>query len=124
VSRPSSLPVLLYDGDCGFCTKVAHLSQRGRLGVEIDALQNVDLARLAIDVERSRREVPLRYPDGHVVYGYRAIAGALATGNRLCRLAAVAMTWRRVAPLSERGYRWMAAHRHQLPGGTATCSLD
>lgn len=120
----SSNPVLYYDGDCGFCTKVAQLALRARLRIDIAPLQSVDHVSLGLDGDRSQREVPLRYADGRVVYGYRAIASALATGGAVCRFVAVAMTCKTMATLSEHSYHWVAAHRHQLPGGSSTCTLE
>ncbi len=51
--------LLLYDAECGFCTRAAHWVRR-QLPVDVDvlALQSVDLAALGVDPGRAEREIP------------------------------------------------------------------
>jgi predicted DCC family thiol-disulfide oxidoreductase YuxK len=60
--------------------------------------------------------------DGSVRAGHLAIASAVTHGAPAWRpvghlLEAPGISW-----LAGRAYRWITAHRHRLPGGTAACA--
>lgn len=114
---------MLNDGDCGFCMRTARLVPRLGIRVEQGTIQSADLDALGVDAERAVWEMPYVAPDGRVEYGHRAWAAILRTGPLPWRLVGRAMTTRPVEPLARRTYHWVATHRHQLPGGTAQCSL-
>jgi predicted DCC family thiol-disulfide oxidoreductase YuxK len=116
-------PQLLYDADCAFCTRVVRLVPLLRLSVTVSSIQSADLAALDVSPERAIRELPLVRADGSVVYGHKAVAGALATGILPLRLLARAMTLTPLDLIFKRLYGWVARHRHQLLGGTASCAL-
>jgi len=116
-------PILLYDADCGFCTKAAGRVSSLRLDVDVTSLQSVDLASRGVSPERALVEMPLVGADGSVVYGHEAIAAALRTGPVPLRLLGRIIVLPGVAVLSRLVYRWVARHRHQLPGGTPACAL-
>lgn len=113
--------LMLYDADCGFCTRTA--AQVHRLGVRVAraSIQESDLARLGVDAQRALQEMPFVHPDGRVEYGHRAWAAILETGPWPVRAIARAQRSRAVDPLAARVYRWISEHRNQLPGGTAQC---
>ncbi|MFT4008787.1 MAG: DCC1-like thiol-disulfide oxidoreductase family protein [Nocardioidaceae bacterium] len=115
--------LLLYDADCGFCTRAVSLAPRLRLTAEVAPIQATDLVALGIDPERAEREMPA-VADGAVHYGHEAIAAGLLTGPAPVRLAGRIVGARPLRWLFGSLYRWVAAHRHSLPGGTATCQLD
>jgi predicted DCC family thiol-disulfide oxidoreductase YuxK len=116
--------VMLYDADCGFCTRTA--SRVRRLGVDVDiaAIQETDLAAVGVDTERALREMPFVGADGSVSYGHQAWAGVLMTGSLPLRAVGQALGSRAVAPLAGRVYRWVSENRQRLPGGTPACELD
>jgi len=116
-------PRLLYDADCGFCTRVARLIPWLRLRVDVNSIQSVDLAAFGVSPERATVEMPLVRVDGSVVYGYEAVAAALATGVLPLRVIARLLTVPAFSRVFKRMYAWVAKHRHQLPGGTAACAL-
>ncbi len=115
--------LLLYDADCGFCTRVAGLAPRMGLAATVRAMQGVDLPGLGVDTERATRELPFVGADGAVVYGHRAVAAALLTGGRwwtsVGRLVGSRVADRPMAAV----YRWVARHRGSLPGSTAACAV-
>lgn len=115
--------ILLYDADCGFCTRAIGFAARLRLDVEVQSLQSADLAALGVDSARAQREIPLVEPSGQVRYGVPAIAAALRTGNRAVRVLGDVMADRPVGAVLNPVYRWVAAHRQSLPGGTPACVL-
>ena len=114
---------LLYDADCSFCTRAVRLLSVLRLSVTISSIQSVDLAALGVSPKRVTREMPLVLDDGSVVYGHGAVAGALASGAPPLRLIARMMMVPPFDRLFALVYRLVATHRHQLPGGTASCAL-
>jgi predicted DCC family thiol-disulfide oxidoreductase YuxK len=117
-------PVLVYDGDCAFCTSsVRFIERRIPTTAEIVAWQFADLTALGTTAERAERELLWVHAPGQVVGGADAVAALLVDSGG----------WRRVfgraaqAPLlhwiARAVYRLVAANRHRLPGGTPACAL-
>lgn len=112
---------LLYDADCGFCTRSAGwLAGWGVPGIA--PMQATDLAALGVDPARAEREIPALLADGRVVYGARAIGEALRSGPWWLRVAGWLVRWPLAWPAAL-VYRAVARYRHQLPGGTGACEL-
>ncbi|OIV36172.1 hypothetical protein BIV57_17570 [Mangrovactinospora gilvigrisea] len=118
------MPVLLFDGDCGFCTRAAEAGERFvRPRVRIAAWQ-LD-GTYGVAEERLLREVVLVTPRGEVYGGAVAVAKTLACGGGWAwRVAGAVMQLPGVRLLADAVYRWIAAHRYRLPGGTPACRLD
>ena len=114
---------VLYDADCGFCTRVARLAAPLRLEVDVKPLQSVDLDALGVSPERATAELPFVSDDGSVEYGHAAIAAALRTGGLPYRVLGSMVVSRPLNALAVRAYAWVSRHRHQLPGGTPACEL-
>ena len=115
---------LLYDADCGFCTRVAKRLAVLRLPVEISPLQAADLGVLGVSPERATREIPYVGADGRVFYGHAAFAAALRTGRAPYRALGVFLVLGPFDGIFQRIYAWVARHRHELPGGAPTCQLE
>lgn len=117
-------PVLVFDGDCGFCTTSVKLAER-RLRPRCEAVpwQFADLDALCVTEERAGHEVLWVTPDGTVYGGAQAVAKLLlSTGRAWPLLGALLM----VAParwVAHGAYRLVARNRHRLPGGTAACAV-
>lgn len=116
--------LLLFDGDCGFCTRAARRLARWGLRAEIAPLQAHGLSALGVDPDRALREIPFVAGEGAVSYGARAIADALGTGNALCRFVSRALKLWPISAGAAGCYRLIARHRHRLPGGTDACAAD
>ena len=117
------MALLLYDADCGFCTRSAAWL-KGRLPhLRIEPLQRADLDALGVDEVRAAREIPF-VAGSSVSYGAEAIGRALATGGGLWRLVGLVLSRPPVLWLARPVYALVAANRHRLPGGTANCRLD
>jgi len=116
--------MLLYDADCGFCIRSAGWLRPLRLRAEIRPHQSVDLAAVDVSAARAAEEIPFVADNGAVSYGHTAIAGALKTGVWPLRFIGAALTTGPINPIAAAGYRWIARHRYQLPGGTAACKID
>ena len=115
--------VLLYDPDCGFCTRAA--GWVGKLGCECAVVPGLPatLRASGVDPDRARREIPFIDEHGRVTWGSDAVASALATGPLPTRLAARVLMARGVREVAQVVYRFVARHRHRLPGGTAVCAM-
>ncbi|MET9607263.1 DUF393 domain-containing protein [Streptomyces sp. NPDC006512] len=119
-------PILLYDGDCGFCTRAVDTAVRL---LDPDATvtpwQFADIEALGVTAERADREVLWIEPGKGVVYGGSdAVAHLLQRDRRRpVRFAGRAMARPPVSWAARLVYRAVAVNRHRLPGGTAACSL-
>jgi lipase maturation factor 1 len=106
-------PVVLYDGECAFCTAWARHWQ-ARLGPRIDFLPAARAAEIPfvppdLDLESALHFVS---PDGTIHRGAQAVLAVwAASGQRRFRLALArhlpGFTW-----AAEAVYRFVAAHRH------------
>jgi predicted DCC family thiol-disulfide oxidoreductase YuxK len=114
-------PVLVFDGDCAFCTTCARLL--GRIGpqAEIVAWQLTDLAALGLTDEQAAAAVQWVEPGGTVRSGHEAIAAALTTAGGIWRPIGRLIGLPGISWLAARIYRLVAANRHRLPGGTPAC---
>ena len=115
------LPVLIDDGDCGFCTRSARLVERLPVRVVMKPWQETDLAALRTTEARARREVLWGDTTGRVSGGSRALAELF----KHCRSPWPVLGWAISAPvarnLADWAYRWVAANRYRLPGSTPAC---
>jgi len=118
-----SRPVLVFDGDCGFCTWSAGLVDEWAQGrVEIVPWQRAELALLGLTTKECAQAVQFVERGAHWG-GAEAIAHALVhcrvpgptVGRFLMRPS--------MAPLAERAYKLVAANRHLLPGATPACAV-
>jgi predicted DCC family thiol-disulfide oxidoreductase YuxK len=116
--------VLVYDGDCAFCSSSARLL--GRLGpaAEIVAWQLTDLDELGLTEAKAAAAVQWVETDGAVRCGHEAIAAALRSADGIWALAGRALLLPGASPIAARGYRLIAGNRHRLPGGTPACAVD
>jgi predicted DCC family thiol-disulfide oxidoreductase YuxK len=122
--RAERRPVLVFDGDCSFCTSCARLLKRIGPETEIVAWQFTDLDELGITAAQAAEAVRWIAADGTVRSGHEAIAAALGTAGRPWRIAGRAILLPVVSPLAAAGYRLVARNRHRLPGGTPACGVN
>lgn len=116
-------PVLLYDGDCGFCTaSVRFIERRIPTKAEIVAYQFADLAALGTTAERAGREVLWVDRDG-VSGGAQAVAGLLVDAGGAWRVFGLLLRLPLVRGLAAGVYHLIGANRYRLPGGTPACAL-
>lgn len=127
--------VLLYDGDCAFCSTCAHWLQRwAPARAEVVAWQLADLEALHVTVAEADAAVQWvadgaadrddgRDDGGARAAGPEAIAAYLRTVGPHWRVAGRVLAFAPVRRVAWPVYRWIAAHRHRLPGGTPQCAL-
>jgi predicted DCC family thiol-disulfide oxidoreductase YuxK len=117
--------MLIYDGDCGFCTTSVRTIERFvRPDVRTVAFQQVDdLAALGVTQRRAEYEVLLVDAGGRVHGGAQAFAHLLSGAGFRWALLGLPM---RIPPfrwLAHGIYRLIADNRHRLPGGTPACAF-
>jgi predicted DCC family thiol-disulfide oxidoreductase YuxK len=117
-------PVLVFDGDCGFCTDCVRALERIGPRAEIVAWQLADLPALGLTAEQASAAVQWVGADGGIRAGHEAIAAALISAGGAWRqlgrlLLAPGVTWG-----AARAYRLVADNRYRLPGGTPACALN
>ncbi len=115
VPDPPTKPLLIYDGDCGFCLKWV---QRGRvlLGDRIfyEPYQKIAQDHPSIPLERFHKAVQLIEPDGKVSQGAEAVFRALGTRSGLRFFLWGYLHLPGFGRLSEKVYAWVAEHRGEL----------
>jgi predicted DCC family thiol-disulfide oxidoreductase YuxK len=117
-------PVLIFDGDCGFCTRSVGVVQRlVRPRCDAVAWQHADLASLGVTAERARYEALWVTPIGRAYGGVQAVARILLSGGGVWSVVGAVLTLPPVRWAAHGVYRLVAAHRGRLPGGTAACAV-
>lgn len=115
--------VLLYDGDCGFCSaSIDWLGRRGMLGVPARTWQSLDPDRLPVPVERLATEVVLVGAPA-VLGGSDALAAAVRASGSWCRVLGGIVGLPGVRAAARPVYRAVARNRYRLPGGTGECRI-
>jgi predicted DCC family thiol-disulfide oxidoreductase YuxK len=117
-------PVLVYDGDCAFCTTAVRFTERRvRPRCSIVAWQFADLDALGVTRRRAEFEVLWVTPTGAVYGGAEAVAKILLSAGGAWAVLGALSELPPLNLLARVGYRWVADHRDRLPGGTAACAL-
>ncbi len=116
--------LLVYDGDCAFCTLwVTKLSATLPAFAQVATSQAANLDELGLSDEDVRDYAWLITPTRHRA-GAAAFSGLLrgqpTWGWRF--LGHLLDTWP-ISILADIGYRLVARFRHRLPGSTASCEI-
>lgn len=116
--------VLLFDGDCGFCTTSARFVERWiKPDADLKPFQFEDLDSYGTTWERAEYEILWIEPGGKTYGGVQAFAALLRAKGGLYLIPGTLM---RVPPVRWIGhglYRLIANNRHRMPGGTPACAL-
>lgn len=120
--------ILVYDGDCGFCTAAARWAAgKFRHGERAEAWQFLGESLLEqhalsfADVQDAAWWVD---PRGRRERGHRAIGRALQAGGGLRGILGSFVLIPPTSWLAAGVYRMVVRWRYQLPGGTPTCRID
>jgi predicted DCC family thiol-disulfide oxidoreductase YuxK len=115
-------PVLVFDGDCGFCTTCAQFTEkRIRPDAEIVAWQFADLPSLGVSEAQATDAVQWVQTDGTVRSGHEAIAAMLISAGPIWGILGRALLLPGISWTAARVYRLVGDNRHRLPGGTPAC---
>lgn len=116
--------MLVYDGDCAFCTSSVRLLEK--IGPEAETVpwQQTDLDALGLSEEAATAALQWVAIDGTVCSGHEAVAAALDSAGGIWALAGRAILLPAISPIAAGAYRLIADNRHRLPGGTPACAVD
>ena len=117
-------PLLIFDGDCSFCTSSAHWIRR-RLPdrVRVEPWQRLDLDGLGLtqhDVTTAAYWVDER---GDKYRGHRSIGKALVASGGVWKPIGALILVPPISWLAALVYLGVAKNRSRLPGGTPECKL-
>lgn len=121
-----NLPVLVFDGDCGFCTASARWVERrlpASSGASVEPWQALDLKALRLTPTDVATAAWWIEPGGAkrrgaqaIAASLRAVGGAWGVIGRVLRVPPV--SW-----LAAAVYAVVARNRHRLPGATDACRV-
>lgn len=114
VAAPPAKPLLVFDGDCHFCTLwIKRWQQISGDGVDYVPFQSAEGAARFPELPREQfaTAVQLIEPDGTVHSGARAALGALARHRLWAGLLWLYRHWGFFARAAETSYRFVAGHR-------------
>ncbi len=122
-------PVLVYDGDCGMCTRLAGFAvsrlrpRPPRRTFAVAAWQHLDLASFGLTAQQCDQAVQWVDERGDTVAAQDAVARALLASRPWWRPVGALLLVPGLHALAGWGYRWVARNRHRFPGGTPACSM-
>ena len=122
-----SMCVLIFDGDCGFCTTVANWVAARWSGdarvVPWQRLTGDELVALSLTREDVLAAVWWIDADGRRWRAHLGIARALIAGSGWSAAVGRALLVPPLRWIAAAGYPLVARWRHRLPGGTPACRL-
>jgi predicted DCC family thiol-disulfide oxidoreductase YuxK len=121
--------VLIYDGDCQFCQRSLEFGIKNlRIFPQYVAFQRIDAQDFGLTAEQVRSQIWL---------AQKAPANTRALGGHLAAAAILklqpsrwlkALGWLASTPPTSWAanllYRFIAANRHRLPGGSRVCKIE
>ena len=115
--------LLLIDGECGFCQRVAAalLGDWFRADCDVRAFQQTDLSALGTNERSCGKTLHAITVDNQIFTGAAAVAAALSVSRRPWPWLAAVMMLPGICCLCEALYRLVANNRHRLPMGSFTC---
>jgi predicted DCC family thiol-disulfide oxidoreductase YuxK len=119
---PLDRPVLVYDGDCAFCTSCVDFLRRLRPDADAVAWQLTDLTELGLTEQQAADAVRWVDTDGAVRSGHEALAAVLIAAGSIWKLLGRAILLPGISWIAAKAYRLVADNRHRLPGGTPACA--
>lgn len=116
-------PLLIFDGDCGFCTSCAMWAQRRLRDADVLPGQRLDVAAHGLTARDVSAAAWWIDGEGRVHRGHRAIGKALQACGRWWWL----VSWACLVPpfswVAGAAYGLIARFRHRLPGATPACRV-
>lgn len=123
-ATPAPLPILIYDGDCAFCSSsVRFIETRIRRHPTCLPWQWLDLSMYGVSRKACESAVQFIDEGGRIHSAHDGIARVLVHGGRGWAVLGRLMSLPGVRHVSAVAYRWVARNRHRMPGGTPRCSL-
>ena len=115
--------VLIFDGDCAFCSSSARLLRKmTKNKIAIEPYQKLDLESLDLTAELTSKAVYF-VSSGKRFVAAAAIAQTLIESRTLWALVGWFLKLPVIRNIAKPIYYLVAANRHRLPGGTPECQL-
>ncbi len=118
--------MLIYDGDCGFCTQSASWLKKligTPTDVRVEPWQSLDLAAFGLTEDDVTSAAYWAADDGTLFRGHNGIAMALRAAGRPWSLVGRSMAVPPISWLAGATYSLVAKNRYRLPGSTDACKL-
>lgn len=117
-------PALIFDGECGVCRRLATWAAR-HLPSAVQVIPSQSPAARAYGLTPLETRTSVYWVDARNQPwpAEQAIAQALVAMNEPWRTLGRAIALPGVSKVAALGYRFVAANRRFLPGGTAACEL-
>jgi predicted DCC family thiol-disulfide oxidoreductase YuxK len=119
----SGRPLLIFDGDCGFCTTSARAAQRWLKLEHVEPWQFLDLDAIGVTEAACTAAVQWVAVDGTVSAGEKAASAALRHAGGVWGVLGRLMELPGIRHLAGVVYRLIARYRYKMPGGTPACRL-
>ena len=120
----TELPLLIFDGDCAFCSSSVRFGERWiKRMARAEPYQFLELDQYGLTTEQCNAAVQFVATDGRVSSAHDAVSMVLRAAGKGWWLLGSLMRLPGIHWLSGVVYRWVARNRHRLPGGTAACAL-
>lgn len=124
-SKATGRPVLIFDGDCGFCTSTSNfIAARSSVSIEAHPWQFIDVGLYGLTQAQVAAKVYF-VVRGKAFAGHEAFAQILiAQRNLLLKAIGFVLMHPPISWLARPGYFLLAKYRHRMPGGTPACKID
>jgi len=118
-------PMLIFDGDCSFCTSSATwIEHRLPDDARVELWQRVDLEALGLTERDVTTAAYWVDENGSSYRGARSIAKALVRAGGVWKPVGIVMQIPPVSWFAALVYVVIAKNRYRLPGGTPACKLQ
>ena len=115
-------PILVYDGDCSFCTRWVEWARlRLPAEVEIESSTSTDLVALGLTSSDAAAAAWWIDPDGRRRRGHAAIGRTLEAFGGGWRVVGVMLATPPLSWIAAGVYAVVARFRSRLPGGSPSC---
>jgi predicted DCC family thiol-disulfide oxidoreductase YuxK len=118
------MSILVFDGDCAFCTRAAgFITGRIKPTAEVRPWQSLDLDELGLTSEQCSTAVQWVGDSGETRAGAAAITAMLRKAGPGWAALGAFGELPGMRSLAAATYRVVASNRHRLPGGSPTCEM-
>lgn len=116
---------MIFDGDCGMCTRLAGLVPRHlAAAAAVEPWQRLDLAAYGLDPATCAQALQYVDEQGQVYAGELAVAELLCRARWWARPFGRMLRMPGVRAVAAVVYRWVARNRQRFPGGTPACAIE
>jgi len=117
-------PMLIFDGDCSFCTSSAHwIRHRLPKSVPVEPWQRLDIDAYGLTVRDVTTAAYWVDEHGRLFRGHRSIGKALVAAGGGWKVVGALTQVPPISWLAALVYEVIARNRSRLPGGTPECKI-